>query len=211
MIPPAEVIIDRVRDHADQRRDLNKIRGIMVHRCGINLRTGVIIGYDAVEICDAFTGRDERWASVAEHTNNQNPYTFYVGGARGHVDSDGKVWQALELNEIGHHARGLSPSHIGIGLIGDFRVDSPSAMQWGAAVGLVADLCLMLCLKSSRVLGHGEAPKAHGGDKAPGHPGACPGDKLSMDVFRGSVAGVMATRMRRDAAWRLQDTGYRLP
>ena len=211
VIPRAEVIIDRVRDHRTQTRSMGAVRGLMIHRCGIDLKSGVVIGYDAVEICDAFTGRDERWPTVAKATNGQNPYTFYVGGDRGHADLHGQVWQALDLNEIGHHGRGCSSTHIGIGLIGDFRVDMPGAKQWGAAVSLCADLCLMLGLAPSRVVGHGEVDEAHGGSKAPGQPAACPGDRLVMGVFRESLSGVMKTRVNRDAAWRLEDSGYRLP
>lgn len=211
MIPPVEVIIDRVRDHKRQTRSLDDLKGLMLHRCGVNAKTGVVIGYDAIEICDAFTGRDARWTSVAKATGHQNPYTFYIGGARGHDDLHGKVWQALELDEIGHHALTESKRYIGIALIGDFREDVPGALQWGVAVSLCSDLCLALGLTPNKVVGHGEIDAAHGGDKAPGQPAACPGDRLAMTAVRQSVKKMMRKRIRRDAVWRLQDTGYRLP
>ena len=211
MIPPVEVIIDVVRDERYQQRDLSAIRGLMLHRIGVDLKTGNVIGTEAIEICDAFTGRVPRWHKVASATGSQNPYTFYVGGDRGHSDLNGKVWQALELTEIGHHARKFSRTYIGIGLIGDFRVTPPSAKQFGAAVSLCSDLCLMLQLSSHRVFGHGEIEGAHGGEKAPGRSAACPGGFLPMGTFRESVAKVMAKRVRQNAIWRLQDAGFRLP
>ncbi len=210
MNPPTEVIIDLVRDERYQHRDLAAVRGLMIHRCGVDLKTGAVLGLEAVEICDAFTGRVPRWHDVAAVTGRQNPYTFYVGGDRGHSDLQGKIWQALELTEIGHHARKFSRAYIGIGLIGDFRVVPPEAKQWGAAVSLCANLCLMLGLSWRRVFGHGEMPGAHGGDKAPGRPAACPGDLLPMGSFRETLGAVMSKRVRQDAIWRLEDRGFRL-
>jgi len=210
-MPAVEVIIDRVRDHKAQPRSIDAINGLMLHRCGIDLKAGLFVGHDALEICDAFTGRDPRWPDVAQATGHQNHYTFFVGGDRGHADLHGQVWQALELGEIGHHARVYSASHIGIGLIGDFRVDTPGEKQWRAAVSLCADLCLMLGLPPRAVVGHGECREAHGGDKAPGEPAACPGGRLSMSAFRSAVTDTMAERVGRDARWRLEDAGHRLP
>ena len=211
MMPISEVIIETVRDHRYQHRPMSSVKGIMLHRVGVDLVTGIVIGYEAVEICDAFCGRQPRWHRVAAVTGGQNPYTFYVGGDRGHLDLHGKLWQALELTEIGHHGRSASRSHIGIGLIGDFRVQPPGAKQWGAAVSLCADLCLTYDVPSKRVVGHGEVPSAHGGEKAPGRGAACPGHLLPMDVFRQQVAQVRLKRVRKDAFWRLEDHGFKLP
>ena len=205
-----DVIIDQVSDGRAQWRSINRVVGLMVHRCGVNSRTGAVIGYDAPAICDAFTGRAPRWRDVAKATNGQNPYTFYIGGNLGPAELDGKVWQALPLDEIGHHALGCSADHIGIALIGDFRVGPASDRQWSAAVDLCADLCLMLSLPPRHVVGHGEMTQAHKGIKAPGQPGACPGDLLVMDAFRERIHDEMRARARADAIWRLEQVNVRL-
>ena len=98
-----------------------------------------------------------------------------------------------------------------MGLIGDFREEAPTARQWQAALDLCVDLCLMLALQPDAVVGHGELPRAHGGHKAPGEPGACPGDRLVMSVFREEVRAEMARRMAQDARWRLEGLRVRLP
>lgn len=207
----AEVIIDRARDRLRQPRDVGKIAGIMVHRAGVNLVTGQVIGYDAESICDAFCGRDPQWLEVAQATGRQNPYTFFVGGSLGPEDLDGKVWQALTLDEIGHHARRFSCSYLGVCMIGDFRREPPSSRQWRAAVDLVGDLCLLLGVRTKYVHGHGEVPDAHGGDKAPGEPAACPGEYWPMDTFRDDLAVDMWGKVKQDAFWRLEQTGLLLP
>ena len=211
MMPGLEVVIDRCRDRRYQDRPLTLIRGLMIHRVGLDLKTNVTLGTDAVAISDTFTGKDARWPDVARATGYQNPYTFYIGGNRGHADDDGRVWQALELTELGHHARIHSKRYLAIALIGDFRVEPPSAKQWGAAVSLCADLSLLLGLRSARTVGHGEVEGAHGGEKAPGRSAACPGGLLSLGAFRGKLSEVMDKRVRQDAIDRLEFQGVRLP
>lgn len=203
-------IINQVRDDRAQERDLDAIKGIMLHRCGIDLRTGVVIGFEAVEIAEAFIGRNPRWHSVAKATGHQNAYTFYVGGGLGPSQYDGRVWQALPFDEVGHHGRRFSRSHIGIACIGDFRVKPPSDKQWAATIDLCADLCLLFGIISRRVVGHGEVPAAHNGSKAPGKPASCPGDLFGLDAFREAVRLDMRNKVRQDAIWRLEQTGVKL-
>lgn len=199
-----EVITAQVKDHKYQRRDTEAIQGIMLHRCGVDLKANVVIGYDAVAICDAFTGLRPEWAAVAKVTGGQNPYTFLVGGDLGPAQYNGKIWQALPLDEIGHHARRFSSSFMGVALIGDMRVTAPSPRQWLAAVDLVADLCLMFNKATRRIFGHGEL--AHG-SKGHGKSGACPGEHLDMDAFREAVRNQMRIKVRQDAYWRLEQGG----
>lgn len=206
-----EVISELVRDHKYQQRGTDSIDGIMVHRVGVDVRAGIVIGYEARTICDAFTGRNERWASVARATGGQNPYTFIIGGDHGPAVFDGKIWQALPLDEIGHHARRFSKRFIGIGLVGDFRARPPSEVQALAAVDLISDLCLLLGVLSRRVFGHGEVPGSHSGSKARGSPGACPGDLLSMAKLRAAIQQRMRNKLRQDAYWRLEQLGIELP
>lgn len=205
------VIIDQVKDAKEQIRDSKAIEGLMIHRVGVDLKTGAVIGYDAKTIADAFTGRNDRWAQVAKVTGRQNPYSFYVGGGLGPEHYDGYIWQTLPLDEIGHHGLRFSHSHLGIALIGDFRVRPPTERQWLAAVDLCADLCLLIGLASRRVVGHGEVEHAHRGNKAPGKPGACPGDFLAMKAFRAGIHSDMLGKLRYDARYRLERNGVRLP
>lgn len=204
-------IIELVRDHYDQERDIDVVTGVMVHRVGVDLKTGVVIGHDALEIAEAFIGKNPRWKSVAKVTGNQNAYTFYVGGDLGPTNLDGHVWQALPIDEVGHHARRWSRYHIGIAMVGDFRVRPPSDKQWNAAVDLCSDLCLLFGVISKRVVGHGEVEGAHGGGKAPGKRGACPGDLWDMHAFREAVRQEMRRKTRQDASWRLEQVGVELP
>jgi hypothetical protein len=204
-------VIHLVDDGKPQHRDIDAVGGIMLHRVGVDLRTGVAIGYEAVEIAEAFIGRNPRWRSVSQVTGSQNAYTFYIGGDLGPGQYDGRVWQALPLDEIGHHGLRFSKSHIGIACVGDFRVKPPSEKQWNAAVDLCADLCLFFGVISRRIVGHGEVPGSHNGAKAPGKPAACPGDLWGMTAFRQSVRQDMRSKIHVDAAWRLEQVGTELP
>lgn len=193
-----------VADGHDQRRDIGTCHGIMVHRVGVDDQTGVVIGYDGLAISEAFTGRRPEWEEVAKVTGHQNAYTLYLGGDWGPPKLDGKIWQALPLDEIGHHARRFSKLYIGIGCIGDFRAHPPSPAQWAALV----DVCVELCTAFNwnpykRIKGHGEEPRAHGGEKAPGQPAACPGDLLNMYALRDDVAFMIKELARR----RLHESG----
>lgn len=202
-----ENIIDLVYDGREQRRDTTAICGLMVHRTGVNLRHGYVLGYDAVSICNAFLGKVERWQDVSRATGRQNAYTFYIGGDLGDKQYDGKIWQALPLSEVGHHARRFSRPYIGIGCIGDFREVPPSPSQWTALADLCSDLCGLLGFDASHVTGHGEVLGAHNGSKSPGAPGACPGDLLDMASLREEVVIVMQAKAIHAADIRMKAAG----
>lgn len=206
-----ESIIAEVYDGDPDDRPTDDIIGLMIHRVGVDLQTGAVLGYEARSICDAFLGRIPRWAKVARVTGSENAYTLYVGGDLGPPEFDGHIWQALPLNELGHHARRFSDDYLGIGCIGDFRERAPSPKQLANLVSVSADLCLALGLSANDVVGHGEVHGAHGGDKAPGRPAACPGDLLGMDGLRAMVGGEMAISMRAGAVRRLSAAGLRFP
>jgi len=183
-------ISSSVSDGRKQLRSLASISRILVHRVGVDLRGNVVIGYDAESICDAFTGMNPLWRSVWSATGRQNPYSIYIGGDLG-GGNDGVMWQALDLTEVGWHARSASRSSIGIAMIGDFRHGCgrmPSRAQMSSLVWVVSSLCSALDIDASRVLGHGEVPEAHGGEKAPGASHACPGGFVDMDRVRSAVA-----------------------
>ena len=184
-------IIEEAYDGKRQpRRD--EIAGFMVHRCGLDLQTGVILGLDGLSISNIFTGKDPHYPSVATVTGNQNPYTLYLGG---HSEFDGKVWQALPLNEIGHHARRWSSPFIGIACIGDFREIEPTTLQMLTLIDLLAGLCSAYAFDPYKAIrGHGEV---QGGNKAPNEPGACPGKLLDMNHVRFETEQVMKERACR--------------
>lgn len=181
----------QVSDRRYQRR-LEDPRGIMLHRIGVDLKQGIVIGHDAISICDAFRGRNAEFVEVGEATGLQLPYTFLIGGDLGPPDLDGVIWQCLPLDEIGWHARGASGQFVGIGLIGDFRTIPASPSQWASAIQLVWRLCSAFGLPSGAVWGHGEVDGTHDGSKAPGKPYACPGDLLPMDQFRAEIGRILS-------------------
>lgn len=205
-----DVIIDQAYDGIPQRREIGAISGIMVHRVGVDLKTGAVIGYDAPSIVDAFIGKVPQWKSVAAATGGQNAYTFYIGGDLGPKKFEGKIWQALPFDEVGHHARRFSVPYMGVALIGDFRAKPPSKIQWLRAVDLISDICMLLDLDVAEVVGHGDVKGAHGGEKAPGQPFACPGGFLSMGELRRAVESKIKRWARHSSFWRLHRSGVQL-
>jgi hypothetical protein len=209
-----ESIIDDVRDHDQDDRPADKLVGIMIHRVGLDYQTGVVLGYDARSICDAFLGRVPKWAEVARATGSENAYTLLIGGDAGPLEFDGRIWQALALDEKGQHARRFSAPYLGVACIGDFRARigrPPSRRQHSSLVSVVSDLCLALGFGPSAVVGHGEVRGSHDGSKAPGKPAACPGDLLDMRELRKLIAGEMPFVSRAAARARLSGAGLVFP
>lgn len=209
-----ESIIDDVFDGDVDDRPVDELEGIMIHRVGLDYQTGVVLGYDARSICDAFLGRIPKWAEVAKATGGENAYTLLIGGDAGPLELDGKIWQALPLDEKGHHARRFSAPYLGIACIGDFRARAgrpPSRCQLSSLVSVVSDLCLALGFGAGDVVGHGEVRGSHDGSKAPGKPAACPGDLLDMRELRSLVGDEMVGPGRAAAAARLSGAGLVFP
>lgn len=187
-------IVNIIEESYDGNRQPRRgeIQGIMLHRCGIDLKTGIILGVNGNEIADIFTGKNQRFPKVTEVTGGQNPYTFYVGG---HREADGTVWQALPVNEVGHHARRWSSPFIGVGCIGDFRKEAPSVAQLAALIDLLAGLCAAFAFDPYKAIrGHGEV---QGGEKHPTSAGACPGGLLSLNAVRYDTEQIMRERACR--------------
>jgi hypothetical protein len=193
-------IINIIEEAYDGRRAprRDEIAGIMIHRGGLDLQTGVILGLDGLSISNIFTGKDPHYPSVAAATGYENPYTLFIGG---HSEFDGLVWQALPLNEIGYHARRWSAPFIGICCIGDFRETAPTAAQMASLLDLLAGLCSAYAFDPYKAIrGHGEV---QGGIKAANEPGACPGKLLDLNHVRYETEQVMKGR-----AWNgLQELG----
>ena len=185
-----ENIIGELDDGKHRERDWTSVEGFMVHRCGVDLKTGVVLGYDGRRVGEAFIGKRPEWEDVAKATGYQNAYTLFIGGDLGPPALDGKVWQALPLDEVGYHGRRFSPGYIGIGCIADPRVKPMSRKQRRTLEDLLAALCVGWAKDPYRAIrGHGEIAKAHDGSKAPGKRNACPGlTQVELNVLRDDVA-----------------------
>lgn len=196
-----ESVISQLWDGRPWERDFDEIQGFAVHRAGINLVTGQVIGTTALAIGEAFIGKRKEWREVAKATGFQQPYTFMVGGDQGAPQHDGVIWQCLPMSEIGAHARRWSTPYIGVCVIADPRRKACSLPQYSALVDLLAALCSAYAFDPFRaVRGHGEL---QGGSKAAGEPGECPGSLLKMNPLRDDVARVMREPHRRE----LTDSG----
>lgn len=196
-----ENVIGRCYDGRADLRDPETLETFYVHRCGVDLQTEVVLGYDAPSVSDHFTGRDKTYPEVAKATGGENAYAIMIGGNLGPPELDGKIWQTLPLAEIGYHARRFSKAGLGIGLIFDGRYKPASPKQHASLVDILALLCVGYGKDPFRcVKGHGEEAGAHDGSKAPGKPAACPGDLLRMNPLRDDIAQIMKESARRKLA-----------
>jgi N-acetyl-anhydromuramyl-L-alanine amidase AmpD len=189
-----ENIIELVKDRRQADRSESWIDRLYFHRCGVDSKTGIVLGYDARSVSDHFTGRNQEYPEVANATGGENAYSIMIGGDLGPAEYDGKLWQLLPISEIGYHARRFgSKRGIGIGLIFDGRTRPASPSQYASAVDLAAHLCVAYDLYPYRdCVGHGEDATAHNGSKAPGKPAACPGDYFDMELVRDDIALAVA-------------------
>ncbi len=200
-------VTEQCDDGRDRERDFDAIKGIAVHRMGVDLKYGNVLGYEPIAIWEAFTGKNPKWAEVAKATGNQNAYTVQLGGDLGPPEYDGKVWQVMPLDEIGAHARRFSKGWIGVGLIADPRKRPVSAKQLTSLVDVLVDLCCGWAFDPLLAIrGHGEIKGSHDGSKAPGKTNWCPG--FDMDPVRAEVQALMRDKSRPnlvDLGWRFQD------
>lgn len=196
-------LINFAADGRQKQRDRDELEGIMVHRCGVDLRTGTVLGYEARGVVSEFLGRGS-YPEVAKATGGENAYTIMIGGNLGPAEFDGAIWQLLSLDEVGHHARRFSAKYLGVALIADPREQPCSPMQYGSLVDFCAEVCAGWGWDPYKMIrGHGEVRGAHGGNKAPGEPYACPGDLLDMNGLRYDVE----TMIKDQARSRLADAG----
>jgi hypothetical protein len=210
MIPIVENVIDRVDDGNPQIRDAEALEGALIHRVGIDDQTGIILGFDAVAICDHFTGHNRAYPEVAQATGGNLAYSIMIGGDRGpDPELDGKIWQCLPLDEIGHHARRFgSAPYLGIACIGDFRKGIGRAISGRQRASLI-DFLVLICAAYGwdpyrAIKGHGEVAGTHDGSKSPGEPAACPGDLINMNILRDDIAIMSKENPRRI----LHDRGF---
>jgi len=105
---------------------------------------------------------DRHWADIAYHFA---------------VDRAGRVWQARPLAYQGAHVKGHNEHNMGIVLLGNFEVQSPSAAQLSALRDFVGFVRGLYGVKAAELYTHGEL-----GDTS------CPGKTLQafMDRWRKS-------------------------
>jgi hypothetical protein len=101
---------------------------------------------------------DRHWADIAYH---------FV------VDRAGRVWQARPLAYMGAHCRGHNEHNLGIVLLGNFDVQSPTAAQLIALAGFIAFVRRLYHIPMTEVYTHGELGKT-----------SCPGKKLQAYMNR---------------------------
>lgn len=137
------------------------VEGVMIHMFGVPGISGAC-------------GVAEFYRENPEWTGGQMPYTYVC-------TESGGIEQALEVYEVGPHARRWSSPMIGIACIGNFNLRAPDYAQWGAAVWLASELTVALGIDvfSDTVVGHTEMP---GATKTPGK--ICPGKLWDMGKFR---------------------------
>jgi len=199
-----------VDDGRHRQRDSGALNRIAVHRCGVDLVWDNLIGYDAISICEAFTGRNPKWAEVAKATGGEIPYSFMIGGNLGPDEFDGVIWQTLPVLEIGAHARRWNTTAIGVAMISDPRVRAVSDAQRQALIDLVSELCQAFKINpegSDRsgvwyLAGHDELP---GSSSDPNK--RCPGKHAPMGELRASVAMKIARANKVEALNRLVAAG----
>jgi hypothetical protein len=101
---------------------------------------------------------DRKWADIAYH---------FV------VDRAGRVWQARPLAYQGAHVHLHNEHNMGIVLLGNFDVQSPSAAQLVALSGFIGFVRELYSVPVARVYTHGELGQTH-----------CPGKKLQSFMDR---------------------------
>jgi hypothetical protein len=101
---------------------------------------------------------DRKWADIAYH---------FV------VDRAGRVWQARPLAYQGAHVRGHNEHNLGIVLLGNFDVQSPTAAQLVALTGFIGFVRRLYKIPVSAVFTHGELGETH-----------CPGKNLQAFMNR---------------------------
>jgi N-acetylmuramoyl-L-alanine amidase len=101
---------------------------------------------------------DRGWADIAYH---------FV------VDRAGRVWQARPLAYQGAHVKGHNENNLGIVLLGNFEVQSPTAAQLVSLGGFIGFVRKLYAIPLKEVHTHGELGMT-----------SCPGKKLQAFMNR---------------------------
>ncbi|HVT83221.1 MAG TPA: peptidoglycan recognition family protein [Phycisphaerae bacterium] len=105
---------------------------------------------------------DRNWADIAYHFA---------------IDRAGRVWQARPLAYQGAHAKGHNQHNLGIVLLGNFAVQSPSAAQLTSLTLFVGFVRKLYAVPLANVFTHGELVDTE-----------CPGTLLQEFMDRGRKA-----------------------
>lgn len=160
-------IVNRIPDCDDgEHKSINlKDRRLLVfHRCGL--------GETAEDIAASF--------QTIDATGGQMPYSFVI-------KRDGTIEQALPVGDYGPHARKWNTFGIGVAVVGDFRSETPTIMQWDAAIRLCVSFAGWA---TDGIKGHDELP----GGSSDGTK-RCPGPMFDMELLRDSVHDAVAQRL----------------
>lgn len=167
MTPRVSNIIEYLDDHKPQTRSIYNIDTIAVHRVGVDLVSGQVVGdgITAGSISRAFLDDPQ----VGKFTAMQTPYHFLI-------EKSGDIYQALAISDLGQHAAAWNGRAVGVALIGDFRVEALLVPQRDSLVWLLANLCATLGLEPT------DAIRAHdrleNGTHTPGK--VCPGGNVDI-------------------------------
>lgn len=165
-------------------RDISKLQKIIVHRIEEEL------GHDAPSLAKAF--KDTTKFAAGSYTGGEMPYTFVL--------CTNGVWeQALALGDIGPHAMRYNAEGVGLAIIGDFRHQIPTAVQWVALV----EFCVMLVGWRGQpvercLFGHDELPGASSDPNK-----ECPGKHIDMNELRNEVRWTLTSQ----AVYELKGSG----
>jgi hypothetical protein len=144
---------------ASEMDRMSAIRDITVHHDGM----------------EAFHATDR--GSVAQHLEDIRRLHRRKGwgdiGYHFAVDPAGRVWEARPLRFQGAHVKDHNPGNIGIVVLGNFEMQSPTEQQVAALRGLLASLMSSYGVTVQRVHTHREWAVT-----------ACPGDRLQSQMVR---------------------------
>jgi N-acetylmuramoyl-L-alanine amidase len=123
---------------------------------------------------------DRHWADIAYH---------FV------VDRAGRVWQARPLAYQGAHVKGHNEHNLGIVLLGNFEVQSPTAAQLVSLRGFIGFARGLYHVSLDQVFTHGELGKT-----------SCPGKRLQAYMNRARRAWAVAESVSWSQPTRLDAT-----
>lgn len=155
-------IVDQLPRHPTKRykqRDVADIRQIIVH-------------------CSATAGGTPE--AFANH-HITSPKLQYPGiGYHYCIAKDGTVYKTQNATTISYQAKGANTHGLGVCMVGNFDVTTPTPQQWQSLWDLLKELCRAYKVTAENVIGHREVPGTHK---------SCPGHRVDMDMIRERLKG----------------------
>ena len=102
------------------------------------------------------------------------------------VEHDGRTVVVSDLVDVGAHAAAWNQPGLGIGVVGDFRVEDPTDVQLDAVVDVLVWACRTLDLEASAIDGHTNLPRS---TRWPSK--RCPGPRFPLKRVIGDVAAAL--------------------